>query len=204
MCALPANKPPMSMSASQGPSELDKSAVDTLRNTAHAAHYELCEHYSGLIFKARVSIITLTLLVIAFVFDIVPARTQPLPPILGFDARGLMALMSSVLIGLLHLMEMAYIKRFYQVVASGKAIEQGLLPSYFARYDRAESWPVHLAYGVGILVMTGSFVALAWLSNQSLKRTTIILFLAGVPIALFLWSQLRLMRSLKSILSNWK
>ena len=176
--------------------------TETLRTTAQEAHYELCKHYSDLIFKGRVSLITLTVIVVAFVFGIVPDRKQPLPAIAGLDPRGLLAFVSSVVVCLLNLMEMGYIKRFYQVIASGRAIEQGRLPSYFDRFDRAESWPLHFAYGLGIFVLAASFVALNWLPGELIARTVALITIASIPMALFLWSQWRLTRTIKAILPD--
>jgi hypothetical protein len=123
--------------------------------TAYEAHFDLCKHYSGLVFRGRIAIITVTVAAVSFALGVVPtvsetaARPDPL-------MTGALAYIAAWLVSLLHAMEVSYVKRFYQVVSSGRAIEKaGGVTSYFTTYDKPESWPLRVIhiFAVAVLVL---------------------------------------------------
>jgi hypothetical protein len=127
------------------------SSGESLR-AAYDAHVGLCQHYSGLVFRGRLAIVTLTVAAVSVSLGLLPG-TAPGPSPIG---AGMLAYASACLVALLHAAEVGYVKRFFQVVASGREIETAMgVPSYFSRYDQPEGWPLRLIYffSVGMLVL---------------------------------------------------
>lgn len=147
--------------------------------TAYEAHFDLCTHYSGLVFRGRIAIVTLTVAAVSFALGLVPTigeNTAPPSPLM----TGALAYIAAWLVSLLHAMEVSYVKRFYQVVASGRAIEQaGGVTSYFTTYDRPESWPLRVIYIFAVAVLVLVALARFWnLSHEWPLRP--VLLVAGV------------------------
>jgi hypothetical protein len=144
---------------------------------AYEAHVGLCQHYSGLVFRGRLAIVTLTIAAVSVSLGLLPG-TAPGPSPIG---AGMLAYASACLVALLHAAEVGYVKRFFQVVASGREIEKSLgVPSYFSRYDQPEGWPLRLIYffSVGMLVL----IALSrfWPVTGALPLRPLVLVAAAV------------------------
>jgi hypothetical protein len=179
-----------------------KEAVE-LGRIAYEAHFRLCEHYSSLIFRARISIMTLILIVVAFVFGIMLQDSNALGKLPGLPTRAILAYIGAILINLLYLMEIGYLKRFYQVVAGGRALEGRVgLQSYFTIYDRSESWPLHAAYGLAVLVLVASSALLIWEGAAKFVGRVILIAADMFPVAIFLGATFRLKRCIGKTIGN--
>ena len=171
---------------------MKENAKAEFRRTAYEAHYRLLEHYSSLIFRARVAILTVTMLVLAYVFGVSPSLSADADNVGVLNTRGIIGYLAAVFIDLLYLMETSYLKRFYQVIASGRQYEtDGDSCSYFSRYDKPESWPIHIAYLLAVLVLTGMFIGIVWHGDRSVVHSIILSIIGVVPIVLCLWARRR-------------
>ena len=121
---------------------------------AYDAHQSLLRHYSAQIFKTRISIITLIVIACGYLVGLIPPQRQPvdLAPSAG------LAYLSALLVGLLFSLEIAYYRRFLQVVKAGRIIEdsQGA-KLYFNLWDHGSPWRLYSIYIVGIVC----FIAIA-------------------------------------------
>jgi hypothetical protein len=164
-----------------------------LRSTAYDAHYRLLEHYSSLILRARISIVTVTLVVIAYAFGVVPESATTSTPLFGIDSRAPVALMGALFLAFLFLMEVSYLMRLYQVILSGRALEgQESLPSYFTKFIPGQSWPIHTVYTIAVMVLIAIFLQLTWDPDYSFWRMILIVVAAFLPIAGVILSYARL------------
>src|SRR5512141_1632323 len=117
---------------------MDRDRCDLLKSM-YDAHVKLGEHYSSLVFQGRLATVTLTIAAVAIALGLVPSGgVAP-----KGTAGGLLAYAAACLVALLYGVEASYVKRFFQVVASGRTIEKEMGVQYFfARYDRPHSWPL--------------------------------------------------------------
>lgn len=126
----------------------------------YAAHNELFRHYSSLLFKARLSIITAILLLFAFALGATDWAAATDPAIFGITGRSLIAYLSSWVVVLLFSMETAYIRRLAQVANAASRIEGDQL--FFANYRPLWHWPLTALYALASV----SFAVLACYSSQ--------------------------------------
>jgi hypothetical protein len=168
---------------------------------AYESHFELASHYSSVMFQARIAITTVMVLAVALGFGYLPSGGSNSIEFAGVPARGLVAYVAALLINLLHAMEVTYMVRFYRLVASGRRIEREHdAPSYFAGYQRADSWPLYLAYLGGILLLVALFLGAAWTPRQGFTRSAALLVIGLLPVAVFIRSYAGLVRSGRSLL----
>ncbi|MGZ8413005.1 MAG: hypothetical protein ACXWZS_02425 [Gemmatirosa sp.] len=173
------------------------SAVDAtlgaeLLKTAYASHFTLCQHYSSVVLQVRIAIMTLVVAAVAMAVGVFPGVGDALPLFDGVTDRSLLAYVAVVLLTLLHAMEVGYMKRYLQVVASGREMEQRAgVSAFFSRYDRTESWPLHLAYALAMLVLMGVFVGAAWKASDPAWHQGVVAVLAAAPFALYVVSNVR-------------
>jgi hypothetical protein len=155
-----------------------------LRGVALESHYLLCEHYSSLVFRARIANMTLIVVVGAFVIGL---RDQSASgTLIDWELmRSSVALVGATVIALLHLMELGYARRFYQVMVAGRTLErQAGVSGYFNMYDRSESWPLNAIYGIVVAVLAVSPVAVLW-HRMDVVGLLAVAGLGAVPTALF-------------------
>lgn len=78
---------------------------------AYESHVKLFTHYSGLVFRARVAMITLILLVFGYLFGTVAGAGDTHRDLLGIGTKSAMAYLAALLLSLLFSMENAYLRR---------------------------------------------------------------------------------------------
>lgn len=152
------------------------------------AHVKLCEHYSSLVFQGRLATVTLTVAAVAIALGLVPSGgVAP-----KGTAGGLLAYAAACLVALLHGVEASYVKRFFQVVASGRTIEQEIGVEYFfTKYDRPNGLPLRMIYLFAVLALLTISATGLWDWLQPEHRYFKI-FLGGVfPLLLLAESGLR-------------
>ena len=86
-----------------------------LTKVAYQSHFALAQHYSGVIFQARIAIITMIVIAVALGLDILASAKFTQITWIGVPGRGLAVYAAAVPINLLHAMEVSYLKRFYQI-----------------------------------------------------------------------------------------
>lgn len=156
--------------------EAGASSDENLR-TAYDAHVGLCQHYSGLVFRGRLAIVTLTVAAVSVSLGLLPG-TGPGPRPIG---AGMLAYASACLVALLHAAEVGYVKRFFQVVATGREIETALrVPSYFSRYDQPEGWPLRLIYFFSVALLVLIALIRFWPVTGALPLRPLVLVAAAV------------------------
>lgn len=163
-----------------------------LLKTAYASHFALCQHYSSVVLQVRIAIMTLTVAAVAMAFGVFPGVRGAQVVFDGVTDRALLAYVAVVLLNLLHAMEVGYMKRYLQVVASGREMEQRAgVTAFFSRYDRTEAWPLHVAYLLAMLVLMAVFLDSAWKPNDRPDRHLVVAVLAAAPFVSYLVSNLR-------------
>ena len=127
--------------------------------TTYEAHVALCQHYSSLVFRGRLAIVTLTVAAVSVALGLIPGSGSA-PNGAG---NGLLAYASAWLVALLHAVEVSYVRRFFQVVVSGRDLERRIgLQLYFSRYDQPEGWPLRLIYFFAVAVLLVVALARLW------------------------------------------
>jgi hypothetical protein len=162
---------------------------------AYEAHFALSQHYSSIIFKGRLGIVTLTVAAVSVSLGLTPERSVPAPAPLAPGIGALLPYISGWLVSLLHAMEVSYVKRFFQVVASGRNLEQSAgLKSYFSLYDRPEAWPLRTVYFFAVVVLVLVSARAAW-SSTLLPRSPLLFTALGVlPLGPLVLSSARMER----------
>lgn len=143
-------------------------------STAAALH----QHYSGLLFKGRLSIVTASIVIWAFLLK---APSQDLDSIkivnLTVPASLLAAVLASVVNTGFAAIESVYFERLFTLVATGQRLERGFnVDGFFSSYLSPKHDPFYLIYFVnGILFwMIGVF--------EQAPRTTTVTWLAAVAL----------------------
>lgn len=186
---------PESSRAARGDSEQGSRAWELVR-ISYESHFELARHYSSLMFQARIAITTVMILAVGLGFGILPGGNSSTIELGRVPARGLVAYAAALLINFLYAMEVTYVVRFYRIVQSGCRIERQYdVPSYFARYERALSWPLYFAYLGGILLLVALFLGAAWTPQQGPARSAVLILVGAIPVAMFIRSYVLLVRS---------
>ena len=171
---------------------VDPALAQELLKTAYASHFALCQHYSSVVLQVRIAIMTLVVAAVAMAFGVFPGVDDARIVFAGVTDRSLLAYVAVVLLKLLHAMEVGYMKRYLQVVASGRDLEQRAgVTAFFSRYDRTEAWPLHVAYLLAMLVLMTVFLGSAWSSRDAASQRAAIAVLAGAPFVSYLVSNLR-------------
>ena len=115
----------------------------------YQAYSELYRHYSNLIFRARVAILTIVFLAFGYLLGIVPSETyEKTLPIHTFGVEiayvGIVSILAAYGTGFMFLLELAYYKRFLKSIACLAEIEKtaGLVHgdkdrrTFFGTYER--------------------------------------------------------------------
>ncbi|UII21557.1 hypothetical protein [Fulvivirga ligni] len=135
-----------------------------LKAVSYDNHYRLFEHYSKLVFRARISIVTLILLVAAFVFKIKPEPASMIE--LGGDVSlnivSVILFFTNLILNFMFWMEIGYTKRFYLVVSSVRDFVDEP-PSFFSK-DRfkGEARPMYFVYGLAVFIFSFASVVYSW------------------------------------------
>jgi len=146
--------------------------VPELLRTAYEGHVALVQHYSGLVFRGRLSIVTLTVVAVSVALGLVPGVSVVPSPV----ASGLLAYASACLVALLHAVEVSYVKRFFQVVASGIDLEHNMgIRSYFTRYDKPEGWPLRIIYFFAVALLLAVALVRLWKPSEELPLRPLII-----------------------------
>jgi hypothetical protein len=170
---------------------------------AYESHFELARHYSSLMFQARIAITTLIVVAVALGFGYLPNGKSSDIAFARVPARGLVTYVAALLINILYAMEVTYVVRFYRIVQSGRSIEQQYkAPAYFTGYERADSWPLYLAYLGGILVLIALFLGAGWVPNQGFARSAVLVLVSALPAVAFVRSYIGLIRTGRSLLEH--
>lgn len=186
---------PESSRADPGGSGQGSRAWELVR-ISYESHFELARHYSSLMFQARIAITTVMVLFVGLGFGFLPGGSSSTIEFGRVPARGLVAYAAALLINLLYAMEVTYVVRFYRIVQSGCRIERQYdVSPYFARYERALSWPLYFAYLGGILILVGLFLGAAWTPQQGPARSAVLILIGAIPAAVFIRSYALLVRS---------
>jgi hypothetical protein len=181
--------------AGLGDSEPHGRAWELVR-IAYESHFELAQHYSSVMFQARIAITTVMVVAVALGFGFLPRGDSSSIEFAGVPARGLVAYVAALLVNLLHAMEVTYVVRFYRIMQSGRRIEREYnAPVYFADYERADSWPLYFAYLGGILVLVALFLGAAWTPQQGAARSAVLMIVGALPAAVFIRSYVLLVRA---------
>jgi hypothetical protein len=132
-------------------------------------HSELFQHYSSLLFRARIFIVGIILVVVGLLCGMRSAPGVPNAAI-RVDAEPILAYAASLVVALLYSMETAYIRRLAEVAASAREVE-GLARAFpfFQNYSALSHWPLLALYCLAVIFFLAAFwfrgvqaVALPW------------------------------------------
>jgi hypothetical protein len=161
-------------------------SIDDLKISSYNQHYELLRHYSSLLFKGRVSVVTVCVLIWAYILGIVKDLGTARFSFLGLNLESKSNVALGVMFLLLSFMslETAYARRFIEVVTSGRLVEKELgSEAFFSRYAPPTWSPMVEFYAFNELGLAAVFVSNMWsLNGGSVGVTAVCLSL--VP---FLW-----------------
>ena len=114
---------------------------------SYELHCEMFRHYSSMLFRARILIITVILLVFAFLFGFKNTGLDSAKDLFGLEPAGVVAYLSSIVITLLYSMETAYIRRLHVVAISARRSADGKFSFYFFKeYKQLRHWPLLALY----------------------------------------------------------
>jgi hypothetical protein len=165
--------------------EAPPNARIAMQQARYEAHVGLSEHYSKLIFQGRIATITLTIFAVSIALGLVPGGSSAPKD----EGGALLAYAAAVLVSLLHGVEVAYVKRFFQVVACARAIEKEIgVADYFTTYDFPHGTPLRTIYAVavGALLITAAFGLSSWIVAD--RPRYLIAAVAALPVVILLMS----------------
>ena len=163
-----------------------------LQESAYQAHFALVQHYSSLIFKARMSIITVILIIWAYILGIgqdVGDYTFQIGEY-TLSAKAGIAYITSITITIFITMEISCVKRYFHILSSAQAIEaQYQKPGYFSNYPKTlTTTPFYLFYVFNFLALIAVFTSITLLNNGVLWHTVLFVLLPLlVPFVLLIW-----------------
>ena len=174
----------------------DWKELDTRRfeitKTAYEHSFVFATHYSTIIFRTRIGMLTLSVLMISILLGLrfgtsaAPASTHTG---LTFDVRAILAYVFSTMIVLFYTIEVGYYRRLCATILSACAVEKqyGSVP-VFGSYNMTWHRPIYCLYGSLVLIF--DTVALAsYLSAEGSPNSTgirLLVFLIGmIPLAFF-------------------
>jgi hypothetical protein len=176
--------------------------IADVARAAYTHNFELLKHYSGLIFQARIAITSVVAATVAVAFGVVPDRQLPESSISGVPARAIVAYVAAVFVVLLYSIEISYLRHFFQVISCGRAFDkQWRVVSYFTKYDRPESWPLHSAYLIGVGLLIVGFLSEVKMGRE-LPRDIAAVVVAPAPVFAFVAASRRLRKCVTHLLGS--
>jgi hypothetical protein len=124
-------------------------------------HSVLFQHYSSLLFRARILIVGVILVVVGLLCGMGSAPGMANASIRA-DAEPILAYAASLVVALLYSMETAYIRRLAEVASSAREVE-GLARAFpfFQNYQALWHWPLLALYCLAVTF----FLAVFWLKG---------------------------------------
>ncbi len=140
--------------------DLEKAAYDNL--------YKLMQHYSSQLFNGRVSIITICVLLWAYILGVGKDLNDRATSIgtLTVTTKMLVAYFACYLLPMFSSIENAYFKRFLTIVKCGKVFESRFtINSYFTAYSPIKLHPFFFFYVLNIAAFSLLVVFILWNLN---------------------------------------
>lgn len=150
-----------------------------LLNIAYQGHYDMAKHYSLLIFRGRVSVITISIAVWVYVLGIhiKEPETNKASFLANIPIQLLVSYLFSYVIIFLAIMKVGYLNRLFSLVASGKKIEsESNVQGFFKSFITPNSAPFLIFDLVNTICMFGYFVYNYYQSSRIL-----VLILLALP-----------------------
>lgn len=180
--------------------------IHPTKQDQYTAYIGFYKHYSTLIFRARISIFTLIFVSLGFLIKIIPTleKSQLEFKILHsvVSQEALVAYITSLLIGILFLLETAYYRRFLGIITCLNQIEREAKlcrgeddkSSFFRQYNRRHH-EYSIFYLISCLFLNIFFVY----ENKSMPLISIICAFASISFLMFIYLFI-----LKRIFSRFK
>lgn len=137
----------------------DNASRDAIWQAHCEMHCDLFKHYSLMLFRARILIVSVILLVFAFLLGIKKIETVATKGLFNLEPAAVIAYVSAIVIALLYSMETAYIRRLAEVAASARhGNKSDLTFDFFDRYRPLWHWPLLALYFCAVLFL----VSISW------------------------------------------
>jgi len=142
--------------------------TEELEKTSYQNLYPLMQHYSSLLFNGRVSIITICVLLWAYILGVAKDTNDSVVGIgpLTVTIKTLVALFAVFLIPMFSSIENAYFRRFLDTVMSGKILERKYnLTAYFSHHRVVTAHPFFFFYCLNSTAFGLLFLYMLWHLN---------------------------------------
>jgi hypothetical protein len=162
--------------------DLEKASYDNL--------YKLMQHYSSQLFNGRVSIITICVLLWAYILGVGKDLNDKAISIgsLTVSTKMLVAYFACYLLPMFSWIENAYFRRLLAIVKCGKVFERKFaIESYFTVYSPIKLHPFFFFYVLNIAAFLLLFIFMLWNLNGFWNSFWVTISLC-IPIAILVWS----------------
>ena len=158
-----------------------------LQRIAYEKYYELYKHYSGLIYQARILIITLSLIIIVYLLGISLSANVPTGLLENVYLRIGLAYLCSLIVIIFFKIEKAYVERGIKVINAARLIEKEYeLDLYFSRFDEPSRWSIYAIYFFAILIFVAIFLWQFMNTYSAIWAVTLASVASACPLILFL------------------
>lgn len=143
--------------------------TEDLEKTSYQNLYPLMQHYSSLLFNGRVSIITVCVLLWAYILGVAKDTSDAVINIgfLTVTIKMLVALFAAFLIPMFSSIENAYFRRFLDTIKAGKILERKYqLSCYFSVHKVVTGHPFFSFYFLNSLAFSLLFLYMTWHLNH--------------------------------------
>jgi len=131
-----------------------------LRNIAYEQMFSLVTHYSTVIFRARLLVITAIVLVWGLLLGAYdPSDNESVS---DWSMSPVVAYVGAIALGFFTLMESLYIKMYWEVIRAGKTLEGDGNALYFGKKQDAALLPFLMFYLLNCLIFAGVYLVRVW------------------------------------------
>ncbi len=151
---------------------------EEIQKAAYEANYSLIKHYSLMLFKCRVYLISITLVVWAYLLGLKPDSPKFSVEICSetISGKAAIAYFFSFVIIMFSIMENAYQKRYYNVIYSGNCIESKYKTTgFFSLYMGSFNLPFLVFNMIMIVGFFAMFIVLCFKNNVNVVFTIILM-----------------------------
>jgi hypothetical protein len=142
---------------------------EDVEKTAYGNLYPLMQHYSSLLFNGRVSIITICVILWAYILGVVKDSSDSTISVgsVFMTTKMMVSLFAAFLMPIFSSIENVYFKRFLSIVRTGKILEKKFgFSSYFSAYNAPTLHPFIYFYFLNSLAFSLLFIYITWHLNQ--------------------------------------
>lgn len=151
----------------------------------YSTYVDIYKHYSGLMFKARISIITIIFLAYGYILGIIPGKQEVIPDEI---IKVLTPICAGTLMSAIFLLEVSYYNNFFRAIRALKELEKKVDDekrcAFFSGYER-RNWHFCILYLAASILFSAICIHYIIYYRQTLTQTKVNFAVAASMFPLF-------------------